>query len=299
MRLVGLIVILAQCGSHVPASSAYLGITDQVLTRVGAVDDLSLGQSTFQVEMAETAAIIASATSRSLVLLDEIGRGTAVADGISIAWAIAEYFAGSISGNADTDTGIRRRDVPRTLFVTHYHELNELAVLSNVSSLRMQVICRSEMDPSNGAKVISAPDDMICTHKIVPGASWESLGIATAERAGIPPSVVARAKEVLNVLKKPSQDLAHHLRTSICRLSAIETPNTLRRVLQTGNDPAHSVDHEVKVGKDCATAFNAGFEAGRRAALDELMEIVHNMQVCHQDLLANEQFRGKDIKSSL
>lgn len=188
IRSVGLICMLAQAGSFVPAKTAELSITDRLLTRVGAVDDVGLGQSTFQVEMAETASILAHATRHSLVLLDEIGRGTGVADGIGIAWAVAQALA----------TG--HDNVPRTLFVTHYHELNELATIhDNISTYRMQVVLQNGQYP-------------VATHRVIPGQSWDSFGIAVARNAGFPSHVIADAQRVTEVLRLPSRGLARALR---------------------------------------------------------------------------------------
>ena len=166
IRSVGLISILAQSGSFVPAESARVSVTDRVFTRVGAVDDVGLGQSTFQVEMAETACMLAQATPHSLVLLDEIGRGTGIVDGIAIAWAVAEHLACS--------------PAPRTLFVTHYHELNELSEMHvNVKAFRLQVV------EANGNRDSESPQ-FIATHRVEPGASWDSFGLSIAKRAGCP-----------------------------------------------------------------------------------------------------------------
>jgi DNA mismatch repair protein MutS len=139
---VGLIQLMAQVGSFVPAQGAQLGICDRIFTRVGAVDDLATGQSTFMVEMNETANILNHASDRSLVLLDEIGRGTATFDGLSIAWSVAEYLASEIKA--------------RTIFATHYHELNELAgILDNVANYQVTV---KEM-----------PDQIVFLHQVRPG----------------------------------------------------------------------------------------------------------------------------------
>ncbi|WP_051358044.1 DNA mismatch repair protein MutS [Rubidibacter lacunae] len=178
LRQVGLIQLLAQVGSFVPARSAELGICDRIFTRVGAVDDLATGQSTFMVEMNETANILNHATSRSLVLLDEIGRGTATFDGLSIAWSVAEYLA----------TEIRAR----TIFATHYHELNELAsILTNVSNF--QVVVKE------------LPDRIVFLHQVRPGGADRSYGIEAGRLAGLPPSVIARARQVMAQIEKHSK----------------------------------------------------------------------------------------------
>jgi DNA mismatch repair protein MutS len=178
LRQVGLIQVMAQVGSFVPARSARLGICDRVFTRVGAVDDLATGQSTFMVEMNETANILNHATDRSLVLLDEIGRGTATFDGLSIAWAVAEHLA----------TEIRAR----TIFATHYHELNELAsLLGNVANFQ--------------ATVKEMPDQIIFLHKVQPGGADRSYGIEAGRLAGLPATVIQRAHQVMAQIEKHSK----------------------------------------------------------------------------------------------
>ena len=178
LRQVGLIQLMAQTGSYVPAAWAKLGICDRIFTRVGAVDDLATGQSTFMVEMNETANILNHASPRSLVLLDEIGRGTATFDGLSIAWAVAEYLAMEVRS--------------RTIFATHYHELNELAsILVNVANYQVTV---KEM-----------PDRIIFLHQVRPGGADRSYGIEAGRLAGLPPSVIGRAKQVMAQIEKHSK----------------------------------------------------------------------------------------------
>ena len=174
LRQVALIVLLAQVGSFVPADSARVGIVDRIFTRVGAHDDLASGQSTFMVEMTETANILNNATERSLVVLDEIGRGTSTYDGLSIAWAVAEYLA---------QRGCK------TLFATHYHHLNELEKsLPGVRNFRIAVK--------------ETGDRIVWLRKIVAGGTDKSYGIQVARMAGLPPEVIARAREVLTDLEK-------------------------------------------------------------------------------------------------
>jgi DNA mismatch repair protein MutS len=178
LRQVGLIQLMAQVGSFVPARSARLGICDRIFTRVGAVDDLATGQSTFMVEMNETANILNHATLKSLVLLDEIGRGTATFDGLSIAWAVAEYLAVEIKS--------------RTIFATHYHELNELAtIISNVANYQVTV---KEL-----------PDQIIFLHQVQPGGADKSYGIEAGRLAGLPTVVIQRAKQVMAQIEKHSK----------------------------------------------------------------------------------------------
>ena len=177
LRQTGLLQLMAQIGSWIPARSARLGLTDRIFTRVGAVDDLASGQSTFMVEMAETANILHHATDRSLVLLDEIGRGTATFDGLSIAWAVAEHLASGLGA--------------RTVFATHYHELNELAeLLPNVGNAQVLVE--------------STGDDLVFLHRVAPGGASRSYGIEAARLAGVPASVVLRARQVLGRIESNS-----------------------------------------------------------------------------------------------
>jgi DNA mismatch repair protein MutS len=183
LRQVALIVILGQMGSFVPARSATLGRVDRIFTRIGAMDFLSVGQSTFMVEMLETAGILHNATSRSLVLLDEVGRGTSTFDGLSIAWAVAEYL--------HEREGLRAR----TLFATHYHELTDLALTMN----RIK---------NYHVSVREWKDEIIFLRKIVPGPSDKSYGIHVAKLAGIPQDVIERAREILFNLERQELDEA-------------------------------------------------------------------------------------------
>ena len=182
MRQVALIVLMAQMGSFVPARSARIGIVDRVFTRIGASDDLASGQSTFMVEMAEVASILKYATSKSLLILDEIGRGTSTYDGMAIARAVLEYAANP------------RQLGAKTLFATHYHELSAIEdELPNVKNYNIAVKKRG--------------DKMIFLRKIVPGATDDSFGVEVAKLAGLPNSVVTRARQILQELE--SQDGAH------------------------------------------------------------------------------------------
>jgi len=177
MRQAALIQILAQIGSFVPARQARLPVIDRIWTRVGAADDLSAGRSTFMVEMTETAAILHNATPKSLVILDEIGRGTSTFDGLAIAWAVAEYIHNSPQHSA------------KTLFATHYHELTELG--EKLPGARNFQITASEKD-----------GDIVFLHKLQPGKASQSYGIAVARLAGLPRPVIARAREVLAILER-------------------------------------------------------------------------------------------------
>ncbi|MGH2568809.1 MAG: MutS-related protein, partial [Bacteroidota bacterium] len=174
LRQVGLIVLLAQVGSFVPASAARIGIVDKIFTRVGASDNIASGESTFLVEMHEAAHIVNTATKRSLILLDEVGRGTSTFDGISIAWALTEY--------------LHQRIGAKTLFATHYHELNELAELyPRIQNYKVDVR--------------EYGDKVIFLHKVMPGFADHSYGIQVAQMAGLPEEVTDRAKGILKNLE--------------------------------------------------------------------------------------------------
>ena len=177
LRQVALLCVLAQTGSFVPAREAKVALIDRLYARVGASDNIARGQSTFMVEMQETAHILGGATSRSLVVLDEIGRGTATFDGLSIAWAVAEFLAAN------------PRARPKTLFATHYHELTDLAD-SMAGVVNAHVAAREWKD------------DIIFLHKILPGRSDRSYGIQVARLAGLPASVIARARDILGSLER-------------------------------------------------------------------------------------------------
>jgi DNA mismatch repair protein MutS len=176
LRQNALIAILAQMGSFVPARAADIGVVDRLFSRVGAADDLARGRSTFMVEMVETAGILNTATERSLVILDEIGRGTATFDGLSIAWAAVEY--------------LHEVTRARVLFATHYHELTALAD-------RLESVANVTID------VKEWQDEIVFLHRVKPGAADRSYGIQVAKLAGLPSPVVLRAREVLELLEKP------------------------------------------------------------------------------------------------
>ena len=175
LRQAAMLVLMAQMGSFVPAESLRLGLVDRIYTRIGASDNVARGRSTFMVEMTETATILNTATRRSLILLDEMGRGTATFDGLSLAWATVEYL--------HAETGAR------TLFATHYHELTMLAEkLQRVRNLRV------------GVK--EAAGGIVFLHNIEPGAASKSYGIEVARLAGLPAAVIERAKHVLAAARK-------------------------------------------------------------------------------------------------
>jgi DNA mismatch repair protein MutS len=182
LRQVATIVLLAQAGSFVPAARVELSLFDRIFTRVGAADYLSRGESTFMVEMLESAAILRGATPRSLVILDEVGRGTSTFDGLSIAWAILEYLHDSPDKAAFV------------LFATHYHELTEIALVK-------PAVVNSTM------AVRESAGRVVFLRKVVPGAADRSYGIHVAELASLPPEVTARAREVLSNLEKQELDV--------------------------------------------------------------------------------------------
>jgi DNA mismatch repair protein MutS len=210
LRQTALLCILAQAGSFVPAREAKLPLVDRIFARVGASDNIARGHSTFMVEMQETANILHTATSRSLVVLDEIGRGTATFDGLSLAWAVAEHLA----------TNPKAR--PKTLFATHYHELTDLAD-ATPGVVNFHVAAREWKD------------DIIFLHKIVPGRSDRSYGIQVARLAGLPKAVIDRAREILGALEH--DELARGGRPSVSR-----TPSEPQRQLGLFQPPAND-DH--------------------------------------------------------
>ncbi|HET7458576.1 MAG TPA: hypothetical protein VFJ74_13075, partial [Gemmatimonadaceae bacterium] len=186
LRQIGLIVLLAQVGSYVPATRATVGVVDRLFTRVGASDNLVRGQSTFMVEMAETSAILHTATRRSLVLLDEIGRGTSTYDGVSIAWSVSEHVHDAIGC--------------KTVFATHYHELTQLA--DELPAVRNFNVAVREVG-----------DRVLFLHRLQPGGADRSYGIEVGRLAGLPAPVLARAKEVLALLE--GEELVRGLRERV------------------------------------------------------------------------------------
>ena len=202
LRQTALLVILAQIGSFVPARSATLGVVDRIFTRIGAGDDLASGQSTFYVEMAEASNILRRATGRSLLLIDEIGRGTGTVDGLAIAQAISEFLLE------------REEHAPLALFATHFHELVALAerwpLLSNFHITAVE-------STRGGAPVFS--------HRVLPGSSSRSFGIEVARMAGLPPAVIARAREIAAVLEgRPTLEDAAPLRGKLAKPAVLEQP---------------------------------------------------------------------------
>jgi DNA mismatch repair protein MutS len=218
LRQVALTVLLAQAGSFVPAERAEIGLVDRLFTRVGAADRLGARQSTFMVEMQDTADILRSATPRSLVLLDEVGRGTSTYDGLALAWAVTEFLHGALGPR------------PRTLFATHYHELTQLA--ETLPRLRNVQVTVKEWG-----------DQVVFLHRIAEGAADRSYGIHVARLAGLPASVIERAREVLRELE--SERTVEHLEA------------------RRGGSPKPS-------GADGTTAQQALFGPASHPVLDEL-----------------------------
>ena len=216
-------------GSFVPARSARIGLADRIFTRVGASDELSRAQSTFMVEMTEAANILNNATPRSLVILDEIGRGTSTYDGVSLAWAITEYLHDTVGC--------------RTLFATHYHELAELA--ERLPNLR-----------NCNALVHESQDGIIFLHQIAPGSADKSYGIHVAQRAGVPAEVLERARVVLAELE------AHHVNAPERPGAKIRKPKLLQPSLFAGTeDPVLQALRQFNV--DAATGEEVAAQVRR------------------------------------
>ncbi len=220
LRQCALLCLMAQTGSFVPAKSAKLPIVDRLFARVGASDNIARGQSTFMVEMQETANILHAATSRSLVILDEIGRGTATFDGLSLAWAVAEHLASSPKAR------------PKTIFATHYHELTDLAdAIPGVANFH--VVVREWKD------------DLVLLRKVVPGRADRSYGIQVARLAGLPPPVVARAREILAGLER--DELSRGGRPSLSGSGASQRQLGLFAVPAASDDPLRRRLREIDV----------------------------------------------------
>ena len=209
MRQTALIVLMAQTGSFVPASSADICVCDRIFTRVGASDDLASGQSTFMVEMNEVANILRNATANSLLILDEIGRGTSTYDGLSIAWSVVEYISD------------RKKIGAKTLFATHYHELTELE--GKIKGVQNYCIAVKEND-----------GNLVFLRKIIPGGADKSYGIAVAKLAGVPEEVTDRAEQIAERLEandiNRSMKLPNAEETKIRKVT--ETPSEIVKVLK-------------------------------------------------------------------
>jgi DNA mismatch repair protein MutS len=207
LRQVALLVLMAQMGSFVPAEKAEIGLTDRIFTRIGAQDEIHAGQSTFMVEMIETANILNHATERSLLILDEIGRGTSTYDGLSIAWAVVEFIHNHPRLRA------------RTLFATHYHELTHLA--EQLPGVR-----------NYNVAVADEAGKLVFLHKIVPGGADRSYGIHVGELAGLPRPVINRAQEILAQLEADGSDPAAGPVVSGHQLTFFKDPNPLVEELE-------------------------------------------------------------------
>jgi DNA mismatch repair protein MutS len=241
LRQVALITILAQMGAYVPAEEAEIGVVDRIFTRIGAMDFLSVGQSTFMVEMLETANILNNATEKSLILLDEIGRGTSTFDGLSIAWAVAEYLHEE------------KRVRAKTLFATHYHELTELSITM-------------ERIKNYHVSVKEWQDDIIFLRKIVSGPSDQSYGIHVAKLAGIPKEVILRAREILFNLEKKELDAS-----GVPRIAYKSTKKTDKsQILLFPEDRQSEVFSEIRIILD-------ELDISRLTPLDAL-NLLHNLK---------------------
>jgi DNA mismatch repair protein MutS len=246
LRQTAIICILAQMGSFVPAEKARLPLVDRVWTRVGASDDLARGRSTFMVEMTETAAILHSSTPRSLVLLDEIGRGTATFDGLSIAWAVAEYLHDSAEHAA------------KTLFATHYHELTELA--ERLPGAQNYQITATERE-----------GEVVFLHRLERGRASKSYGIEVARLAGMPLSALARAREVLQRLERYELEV----------FTEEESRASIERVAAAGADESSESDALTKVatqaGRRRVAAQTSLFDLANQKVVDELRQVDPDM----------------------
>ncbi|MCK4625886.1 MAG: DNA mismatch repair protein MutS, partial [Phycisphaerae bacterium] len=212
IRQTAILVLLAQTGCFIPAEQATIGITDRIFTRVGAADELTAGLSTFMVEMIETANILNNATDKSLVILDEVGRGTSTCDGLALAWAICEHIA--------------LRVKCRTLFATHYHELTELEdLLDGTSNLNVSVR--------------EWADEVVFLHKIIPGGTDQSYGVHVARLAGVPKDVIDRAKTILPQLQA-------HLAEGLDMPELAERARLAAAQMNLFADPASRIAREIK-----------------------------------------------------
>src|SRR5581483_409767 len=243
LRQTALICILAQMGSFVPAESAKLPLLDRVWTRVGASGDLARGRSTFMVEMTETAAILHSATPRSLVLLDEIGRGTATFDGLSIAWAVAEYLHDSPEHSA------------KTLFATHYHELTELA--ERLPGAQNYQITATERE-----------GEVVFLHRLERGRTSKSYGIEVARLAGMPPAALDRAREVLQRLERYELDVFAEEQTKVASTRALAVGSSAPS--ETDDAALRSV--ATSAGRRRLAAQSSLFDLANQRVVDELRD---------------------------
>jgi DNA mismatch repair protein MutS len=203
LRQVALIVLMAQIGSFVPATSARIGVVDKIFTRIGASDNLARGESTFMVEMIETAHILNNATERSLVILDEIGRGTSTYDGVSIAWAVCEYL-GRLTGPR-----------PKTLFATHYHELTALE--DTIPGIKNYNVMVKEYT-----------DEIVFIRKIAPGGADRSYGIHVGKLAGLPEEVILSARKILMGLENGNDGAVEEVKRRKVKFSVVPSPENMK-----------------------------------------------------------------------
>ncbi len=260
LRQTAIISILGQMGSFVPAEKARLPLLDRVWTRVGASDDLARGRSTFMVEMTETAAILHSATPRSLVLLDEIGRGTATFDGLSIAWAVAEYLHDSPQHAA------------KTLFATHYHELTELA--ERLPGAQNYQITATERE-----------GEVVFLHRLERGRASKSYGIQVARLAGMPPAVLANAREVLARLERYELEVFAEGETA-----GLAQPADTQAIAQAASQSA-SGTHKTGDAIDAATRRAGRRKAAAQASLFDLanQKVVEELLRLNPDSLSADE----------
>jgi len=245
LRQVALIILMAQMGCFVPAKEVRIGVVDRIFTRIGALDNIMRGQSTFMVEMMETARILSQATSRSLVVLDEIGRGTSTFDGLSIAWAVAEFLHDNPS--------IR----PKTLFATHYHELTELALTK-------------ERVKNYNVVVKEWSGEIIFLRKIVEGGTNRSYGIQVARLAGLPQRVIDRAKEILSNLEKGELDAMGMPKIATTKIQTLKPKPPLQPSLFNQPDPIRSELKKIKTNQlTPLEALNILDELKKKAEKDE------------------------------
>jgi len=265
LRQTAIVCILAQMGSFVPAEKARLPLLDRVWTRVGASDDLARGRSTFMVEMTETAAILHSATPRSLVLLDEIGRGTATFDGLSIAWAVAEYLHDSPAHAA------------KTLFATHYHELTELA--ERLPGAQNYQITATERE-----------GEVVFLHRLERGRASKSYGIEVARLAGMPPSALTRAREVLQRLERYELEV----------FTEDESRAAIERAAAAGADESSATESDglskaaTQAGRRRVAAQTSLFDLANQKVVDEL-------RAAHVDALSPEEAKEllRDLRKQI
>lgn len=274
LRQTAIICILAQMGSFVPAEKVRLPLLDRVWTRVGASDDLTRGRSTFMVEMTETAAILHSSTPRSLVLLDEIGRGTATFDGLSIAWAVAEYLHDSAQHAA------------KTLFATHYHELTELA--ERLSGAQNYQITATERE-----------GEVVFLHRLERGRASKSYGIEVARLAGLPPAVVANAREVLARLERYELDVFAEEYQIAEQRSRLTAEDALAASASVAGNPVSST--EVSQGSSGEALSAAAMRAGRRrlAAQTSLFDLANQKIVDELRSADPEKLTDEEAKQLL